>query len=64
MIILYFLYFKPDVYCVEGEAMICDTFVNTVVNSLFKGLTAGGGIMDFIDGGIYILKYKIFLFFN
>lgn len=36
--------------------MICDTFFDTLINSFMKGLTAGGGISDYMDGGTYILE--------
>jgi len=30
--------------------MICDTFFDTFINSILKGLTSGGGISDVITG--------------
>ena len=42
--------------------MICDKFYYSLINSFMKGLTAGGGISDFLSGGTYILeKYQIYI---
>ena len=43
-------------FCDSGNAMICDTFTLTVISSFSKGLTAGGGIADYVQGNTYILK--------
>lgn len=56
MIIIYWLIDAPQNYCKDGEAMFCDSFVNTVLNSFFKGLNAGGGIADRIDGTGYVFE--------
>ena len=62
LIIIYWLEFDLTINCDDGEGMICDKFVYSLINSFLKGLTAGGGISDFLSGGTYILKeYQIFI---
>ena len=62
LIIIYWLEFDLKINCDGEQAMICDKFVYSLINSFMKGLTAGGGISDFLQGGTYILeKYQIFI---
>lgn len=56
LIMIYWLHFDLTINCDGEKAMICDKFVYSLINSFMKGLTAGGGIADFLSGGTYILE--------